>query len=96
MSGICVNEKLQFYLKPICFNTKKDNKKMKPKIISKVSLVAFLLLSLAASLANAQSEPVYSRGDWVVGLNATRVLTDEDLRSASAGSAPRSKFQPVY
>ncbi len=61
---------------------------MKPKIISKVSLVAFLLLSLAASLANAQSEPVYSRGDWVVGLNATRVLTDEDLRSASAGSAP--------
>ncbi|KAE8545829.1 hypothetical protein F6453_2023 [Marinobacter nauticus] len=24
-------EKLQFYLKPICFNTKKDNKKMKPK-----------------------------------------------------------------
>jgi outer membrane protein len=33
--------------------------------------VAFLLLSLAASLANAQSEPVYSRGDWVVGLNAT-------------------------
>jgi len=61
---------------------------MKPKIISKVSLVAFLLLSLAASLANAQSEPVYSRGDWVVGLNATRVLTDEDLRSASAGGAP--------
>lgn len=61
---------------------------MKPKIISKVSLVAFLLLSLAASLANAQSEPVYSRGDWVVGLNATRVLTDEDLRSASAGVPP--------
>ena len=31
---------------------------MKPKIISKVSLGAFVLLSLAASLANALSEPV--------------------------------------
>jgi outer membrane protein len=61
---------------------------MKHKINNKVSLVAFFLLSVAASLANAQSEPVYSIGDWVIGLNATRVLTDEDLRSPSAGGAP--------
>ena len=40
---------------------------MKHKINSKVSLVAFFLLSVAASLANAQSEPDYSRGDWVIG-----------------------------
>ncbi|BFM09802.1 OmpW/AlkL family protein [Halioxenophilus aromaticivorans] len=60
---------------------------MKHQINNKVSLAAFFLLSVTASLANAQSEPVYSRGDWVIGLNATRVLTDEDLRSASAGGA---------
>lgn len=56
--------------------------------INKASLAALVLLSASASVVNAQSGPAYNKGDWVIGLNATRVLVDEDLRSASAGGAP--------
>lgn len=56
--------------------------------ISKCCLTATVLLICSATAASAQSEPLYSKGDWVVGVNAARVLTEEKFDSVSAAGAP--------
>ncbi len=51
-----------------------------------VFMAAIVLgLGFTAGKANAQSTAMYSKGDWVLAVNATRVLTDETLESIKAG-----------
>lgn len=60
--------------------------KFKGSCTSKFALIATIGLFSPFSVANA--EPLYSKGDWLFGLNAARLLTDETLDSISAGGAP--------
>lgn len=60
--------------------------KFKGSCTSKFALIATIGFFSPFSVANA--EPLYSEGDWLFGLNAARVLTNETLDSISAGGAP--------
>lgn len=55
---------------------------------SKFALITILGCLLPLSATNA--EPLYSKGDWLFGVNAVKVLTNENLDSISAGGAPIS------
>ena len=69
-------------------NSKKDEG-MKA-LVSKIFKIeyAFAIIFIFSNCENAQSNTVYEKKDWVLGLNASRVFTSEDLRSASAGGQP--------
>lgn len=45
-------------------------------------------LLCSATAASAQSNPLYSKGDWVIGVNAARVFTNEEFDSVSAAGSP--------
>lgn len=53
---------------------------------SKFALIT--ILGCLSSLSAANAEPLYSKGDWLFGVNAAKVFTDETLDSISAGGAP--------
>ncbi|WP_454919058.1 OmpW/AlkL family protein [Xanthobacter sediminis] len=53
---------------------------------AKSGLAALIVVATAASYASA--EPLYSGGDWVVGLNATKVLTGESLHATTVAGVP--------
>lgn len=53
---------------------------------AKSGLAALIIVATAAS--NASAEPLYSGGDWVVGLNATKVLTGESLHDTTVVGVP--------
>ena len=60
--------------------------KSKGSFASKFVLITMLGCFSSFSVANA--EPLYSKGDWLFGLNAAKVFTNETLDSISAGGAP--------
>lgn len=67
---------------------KQSNVKPKGPFASKFVLITMLGCFSSFSVANA--EPLYSKGDWLFGLNAAKVFTNETLDSISAGGAPIS------
>lgn len=67
---------------------KQSNVKSKGPFASKFVLITMLGCFSSFSVANA--EPLYSKGDWLFGLNAAKVFTNETLDSISAGGAPIS------
>lgn len=67
---------------------KQSNVKSKGPFASKFVLITMLGCFSSFSVANA--EPLYSKGDWLFGLNAAKVFTNETLDSISVGGAPIS------
>ena len=65
---------------------KQSNVKSKGPFASKFVLITMIGGFSSFSVANA--EPLYSKGDWLFGLNAAKVFTNETLDSISAGGAP--------
>ena len=65
---------------------KQYNVRSKGSFASKFVLITMLGCFSSFSVANA--EPLYSKGDWLFGLNAAKVFTNETLDSISAGGAP--------
>ena len=52
------------------------------------SSLLFVVHGCFSSFSVANAEPLYSKGDWLFGLNAAKVFTNETLDSISAGGAP--------
>lgn len=51
------------------------------------SVMAILAIGIFVSPQTANAEPLYAKGDWLFGLNAAKVFTEETLDSISAGGA---------
>jgi outer membrane protein len=58
------------------------------KVPYAAKIMAIMMIGCFESLSPANAEPLYSKGDWLLGLNAVKVFTDETLDSVSAGGAP--------
>ena len=51
----------------------------------KVALIT--MTGCFSPLSAANADPIYSEGDWLVGVNAVKVFTSETLDSVSMGGA---------
>lgn len=51
-------------------------------------VLAAAVIVVVTAIGDTAAEPLYSGGDWVLGLNATRVFTSESLQSTTLAGLP--------
>jgi len=57
------------------------------KIPCAAKVMAFMTVGCLAPLHAANAESLYAKGDWLLGVNAAKVFTEESLDSITAGGA---------